>query len=85
MKTIQTEITVFECGDIIDISDVDFRSATKDKIEKGHKALIINAHNGLRGYSYKVVTERATSFTIKPDEAYGAKYAGHIDLSALFG
>ena len=79
MKTIQTEITVFECGDIIDISDVDFRS------EKGHKALIINAHNGLRGYSYKVVTERATSFTIKPDEAYGAKYAGHIDLSALFG
>lgn len=85
MKTIQTEITVFECGDIIDISDVDFRSATKDKIEKGHKALIINAHNGLRGYSYKVVTERATSFTIKPDEAYGVKYAGHIDLSALFG
>lgn len=84
MKKIQVETTVYECGDLLDISSV-MASHHKPGLDRAKKGLVVGVHSGTKGYSYRVITDEGIMFTVKSYETGNERYIGHIDLSTLFG
>lgn len=96
MKTKKIEMTVYENGDVIDISDIVFRfqngkentlphsQKAKARIDSTNRMLIMSVIELKEGgMLYKGFMSNGKSITLKQNELGKEKYIGHVDLHLM--
>ena len=96
MKTKQIEMTVYETGDVLDISDTVFRFQdgrenalphsikAKARANSTGRMLVISCIETKDGFLYKGFMNNGRAISLKHNEMGTEKYVGHIDLRMLF-
>lgn len=86
MKQETVTISVYEPGDILDISQCNVRLLSKIQVlQDSQRCMVVRAKQRADGqYTYNIITDKAYSMLLKPEEYENAVYINHVDISELF-